>query len=582
MDNPYCLLELRSPEVPVGPRPGSTRAAPPCRRRPWAACALIWVTLLAGGLIEGCYRDDSNRAPRAAPGHPQSAAAVVATTPADLFARHCALCHGAEGRGDGPAAYLVYPPPRDFTTGVYRFKSTPGNQLPTDTDLRRVIKGGIDRTAMPSFAAVFSDQQIDELGRFVLSMQRAVPLDAPREAITPPARPQFTAALAEAGKSVYMAGGCAACHGEGGRGDGPSAATLRDADGWLLPPADFTTGLYKAGRTPEALYRVIHLGVPGTPMPGFAEAIKQGFEAEGVGPDVDLTWAMVAYLDSLVSRKPDAGVASGATITAAPATDEAMLGDPRHDAWGRVQSVSVSLRPIWQRRIAAPALAVRAVTFDGRVAIALDWPDAKADLHGGSVHRFADAAAVMFSLSDDPPALAMGQRGQGPANPKPDLVNLWHWRADRQLNADTNRLHDVVGDDAPAGSFADLYLFKTGDRTAGPITEHDSTYVPAWNVNNPKANPALLRRSVLESNAWGFGTLTLQSGKDQAVDARAVWVDGRWRVVMVRSLAANDEGDVALDGRSTPAPVAFAVWDGAAGDRDGTKLYSGWHWLRLK
>ncbi len=31
-----------------------------------------------------------------------------------LYARHCAVCHGATGRGDGPAAGLLTPPPRDL------------------------------------------------------------------------------------------------------------------------------------------------------------------------------------------------------------------------------------------------------------------------------------------------------------------------------------------------------------------------------------------------------------------------------------------------------------------------------------
>jgi cytochrome c553 len=32
-----------------------------------------------------------------------------------LYARHCAVCHGPDGRGNGPAAPSVLPRPRDFT-----------------------------------------------------------------------------------------------------------------------------------------------------------------------------------------------------------------------------------------------------------------------------------------------------------------------------------------------------------------------------------------------------------------------------------------------------------------------------------
>lgn len=506
---------------------------------------------------------------------------VSVPSAAALYAQSCQVCHGTEGKGDGPAAHLVFPRPRDFTTGVYRFKSTPGEQLPTIEDLRRIIKDGIDRTAMPSFASVLSDVQIDALGDYILAMQKVQDVAAKREPIVVPAQPKFTPDFIATGKKVYVASGCAACHGEKGQGDGPASGVLKDSGGWPLPPADFTAGVYKAGRTPDALYRVIRLGVPGTPMPGFGDAIKQGFKVEGVADNTDLTWAMVAYMDSLVTKRPEVGAASDATIVLNVAADEAMITDPRHAAWVKVKATNISLRPLWQRRAATVAVSVRVVTIKDKIAIALDWSDSTVDMKGESVHQFSDASAIMFSLSDDPVNLTMGQRGDAKAGEKAALVNLWHWRADRQLNADTNHLHDTVGDDAVAGSFTDLYMFKKGDRTKGPLVEHDSTYVPAWGVDNPKADPALMHRSVLESNAAGFGTLTLQAAKDQGVDGHAVWGDGRWRVVMTRFLKSEGASDVKIVGRSKPVPIAFAIWDGSAGDRNGTKMISGWHWLKM-
>ena len=40
-----------------------------------------------------------------------------------LYKQYCASCHGNNGNGSGDLAYLVYPKPRDFTSGKYKIKS---------------------------------------------------------------------------------------------------------------------------------------------------------------------------------------------------------------------------------------------------------------------------------------------------------------------------------------------------------------------------------------------------------------------------------------------------------------------------
>jgi mono/diheme cytochrome c family protein len=57
---------------------------------------------------------------------------------------------------------------------------------------------------------------------------------------------------------------CAACHGEDGSGAGP---TVLDR-----PARDFKSGGFSFGNTPDALLRTITYGIPGTPMPAFAQA----------------------------------------------------------------------------------------------------------------------------------------------------------------------------------------------------------------------------------------------------------------------------------------------------------------------
>ena len=73
------------------------------------------------------------------------------TSGEQTYARQCSACHGPNGDGEGEAAYLLYPRPRDFTVGRYRLVST-WDGIPTDEDLFRTISRGMPGSAMPSWA----------------------------------------------------------------------------------------------------------------------------------------------------------------------------------------------------------------------------------------------------------------------------------------------------------------------------------------------------------------------------------------------------------------------------------------------
>ena len=92
-----------------------------------------------------------------------------------LYRRHCAHCHGVSGDGAGPTAQFLNPFPRDYRMGVFKFKSTPKGEKPTDADLERILRNGIPGTAMPSFA-LLADDEIDSLVDYVkyLSMRGEV------------------------------------------------------------------------------------------------------------------------------------------------------------------------------------------------------------------------------------------------------------------------------------------------------------------------------------------------------------------------------------------------------------------------
>lgn len=65
-----------------------------------------------------------------------------------LFAVHCAGCHGVKGDGKGLASAFLFPKPRDFRAGKFRLVSS-DNGVPSDADLDSVIRRGMPGSSMP-------------------------------------------------------------------------------------------------------------------------------------------------------------------------------------------------------------------------------------------------------------------------------------------------------------------------------------------------------------------------------------------------------------------------------------------------
>jgi mono/diheme cytochrome c family protein len=68
----------------------------------------------------------------------------------------CARCHGPEGRGDGPDAERLRPPPRDFASGAWKAG-------PSAEAIRKVIVEGLPGSAMPGWGASLSRLELDGL-----------------------------------------------------------------------------------------------------------------------------------------------------------------------------------------------------------------------------------------------------------------------------------------------------------------------------------------------------------------------------------------------------------------------------------
>lgn len=75
-----------------------------------------------------------------------------------LFADNCVSCHGTGGRGDGPLAAQLDPPPLDLAVHV---------PLHPDGELFSFIKWGIDGTPMVGFGEQFNDTEIWHVVNFL-------------------------------------------------------------------------------------------------------------------------------------------------------------------------------------------------------------------------------------------------------------------------------------------------------------------------------------------------------------------------------------------------------------------------------
>ena len=104
---------------------------------------------------------------------------------------------------------------------------------------------------------------------------------------------------------VYRMLQCWSCHGNAGKGDGPSANEL--VDDWETPihPFDFTTGAFKFGDTPADVYRTFNTGLNGTPMPSFYDTILYPREAF---PDLN-AWKTQVNGKAMFSERRFAGAA---------------------------------------------------------------------------------------------------------------------------------------------------------------------------------------------------------------------------------------------------------------------------------
>lgn len=457
----------------------------------------------------------------------------------EIYLQKCAVCHGQEGKGDGPAEFVLFPRPRDLTGGRFKLRSTP--TLPTDDDLFRIITRGIPGTAMPSWAMLQESERRD-LVAYVKSLS---PLFAQRPTARPvriPKAPKVTPALLKVGKEFYAEAECLKCHGAAGKGDGEAAGELKDDWGNPIVPYDFTIpGRMKAGNTVRDVYRTLLTGIGGTPMPSYADSLSE-----------EQIWGLAYYVLSLAQQPAAKPLPERRTLTVRRVASDLPV-EPDASLWRKAALQPVPLRTLWLRSQTIDRVRVAAVHNGREIGFLLEWDDPIGNQTILSTEEFRDAAAIQFPLE----AVASGAGHPEPSHAMGDAhgpVNIWQWKADWQLHR---------------------FPYRDGDTSI----DASKMNVPAWPWGNSMfRSPG---SAVENLNAVGVGTLTSQPPEAQGVRGEGRWADGKWRVVIVRALKTENSRDTQFD-PGHPTAVAFAVWDGVQADRDGRKAVSVWQQLRIE
>jgi mono/diheme cytochrome c family protein len=237
------------------------------------------------------------------------------------YQRYCILCHGSEGDGLGPNAAVLWPRPRDFRTARFKYAGVENRGLPSDEELARIVRGGLDGTAMQPW-----DLDDAELGPLIQYIKTFSPpgkgFRDPRRMVQRPIIPpdpfhdqkQRAQAVRDGERLYHAQFECAKCHasyvaparfhewGAEPRTDSPYAPVPKWAAEYsavLLPP-DFLRHPLRSIRVfgntvePEVraddLYRVIAYGLQG-PMPGYGH-----LGAESV-------WAVAYYVKMLAELR---------------------------------------------------------------------------------------------------------------------------------------------------------------------------------------------------------------------------------------------------------------------------------------
>ena len=214
-----------------------------------------------------------------------------------IYKEYCSQCHGATGKGDGPAVSGLEPKPAIHA-------NIPFDKVPTDYLYNVIYYGGraIGKSpTMPYWGLTIGQQGVADVMAYLKVTFKGVPdmaaapsgvcvqprktAKAPDDFLVKTNPLPASAGAIQAGKTLYLKTpqpvACAMCHGEQGDGKGIMGAAL------VPPPRNFTCGSMMKDIPDGQLFWIIKNGSPGTGMMPF------------VGLPDDQVWQMIHYVRSL-------------------------------------------------------------------------------------------------------------------------------------------------------------------------------------------------------------------------------------------------------------------------------------------
>jgi cytochrome c len=472
----------------------------------------------------------------------------------NLYGKYCVQCHGEKGDGDGYATPHLLPRPRDFTQAKFKVRTTPNGALPIHQDLVNIIRVGMPYTSMPAWPEL-TDQEVSDLAYFIktFSPDFSSPERVP-EQVPLPGAPGTSTESIELGKKLYVDTGCVKCHGNLGRGDGPSASTLTDDSGHPIRAANLAEKwTFRGGSSREDIFRTMSTGFNGTPMPSFSDSLS-----------VEQRWAITDFIDSLSETSGPAytnlvvaklvqdqiDVAKGTAIfESAPVARFPMLG--------QITEPGRSFHP------PVTSLTVRAVYNAESIALLVRW-------HNMSAEKTGKNDPTLPVPPEEEEAAPTGGGKPTADNPFGDAEVSAQQPAADPFAADTggpaaapSEFSDAVAIQIPA-------LATTGARKPYFIFGDAQSPVDLWFFDLARPEPLQFT---------GRGSADIAANDTGDITGVANYDQGEWSVIFKRPLRASS-GVTFAPGQFMP--IAFSVWDGFSRERGNRRGLTVWHSIYLE